>query len=165
MPAPNAPAEISEDVVGTNLQAPEANTSRRIPSNRHNYNNASNNTLSMEVNSAAIDVNTREIARNSIKIDQAFARIDANSTAIAHNGARISDLEEGLAAVAALPDMYLNPNETWSAAGGVAAYGDEVGFGATLAIRGNDNWSFGASAGMGGDEATGKLQFRYGGGN
>ena len=63
--------------------------------------------------------------------------------------------------MAALPDMYLSPGAKWSASGGISAYGDEVGFGATLAIRGNDNWAIGASAGMGGDEATGKLQIRY----
>ena len=57
--------------------------------------------------------------------------------------------------------MYLSPGAKWSAAGGVGVFGDEVGFGGTLAIRGNDNWAFGASAAFGGDEATGKFQVRY----
>ena len=108
-------------------------------------------------------MNRKEIARNSVKIDQAFAQIATNSSAIEANTLRITDIEEGLAAVAALPDMYLNPDEAWAAGGGVAMFGDKVGFGGTLTIRGNDNWSFGASAGVGGDEATGKIQFRYSG--
>jgi len=33
--------------------------------------------------------------------------------------------------------------------------------GATLAIRGNDDWTMGASLGMGGSKTTGKLQIRY----
>ncbi|MGJ8564892.1 MAG: hypothetical protein ACSHXY_15470, partial [Alphaproteobacteria bacterium] len=61
------------------------------------------------------------------------------------------------------PDMYLNSDEKWSAAGGISAYGGEVGVGGTIAVRGNKNWSFGASAGFGGDQTTGKVQVRYGG--
>ena len=67
------------------------------------------------------------------------------------------------AAVAALPDMFLPANAKWSAAGGFATFGDEVGFGATLAIRGNENWSFGGSAALGGSEATTKVQVHYAG--
>ena len=39
--------------------------------------------------------------------------------------------------------------------------GDEVGFGATLAIRGNKNWAFGGSTAFGGEQVTGKVQVRY----
>ena len=70
-------------------------------------------------------------------------------------------MEQGLAAVAALPDMFLARDESFAASGGAAVFGDELGFGATLAIRGNDRWSFGASAAIGGDEATGKIQVRW----
>ncbi len=80
-------------------------------------------------------MNRREITRNSIKIDQAFARIDANTAAIDGNRQRISDIEEGLAAVAALPDMFLDHDDTIAASGGVGIYGDQVGFGATLADK------------------------------
>ena len=90
-------------------------------------------------------------------------RDSANTAAIQQSFDRISDVEEGLAAVAALPDMYLNPREKWSAAGGFGTFGDEVGFGANLAIRGNENWSFGGAAAFGGDEVTTKVQVRYGG--
>ena len=66
-----------------------------------------------------------------------------------------------LAAVAALPDMFLANGETLAASGGAAVFGDEIGFGATIAVRGNDNWSFGASASFGGDEVAGKVQVRW----
>ncbi len=115
------------------------------------------------MNAEAIEVNRQEIERNSIKIDQAFSQISANSDAITANALDIADLQEGLAAVAAMPDMYLNPNEKWATTGAVSAVGSEVGFGATLALRGSDSWSIGASVGMGGDEATGRIQFRYAG--
>ncbi len=59
--------------------------------------------------------------------------------------------------------MYLNPREKWAVSGGFGTYGSEVGFGGTLALRGNDNWSFGGSAGVGGNNVTTKVQVRYGG--
>ena len=100
-------------------------------------------------------MNTQAITANRVLIDQAFTQIDANTAAIQQSFDRLSDVEEGLAAVAALPDMYLSPGAKWSAAGGAAVFGDELGFGATLALRGNENWTFGGSAALGGDEATG----------
>ena len=106
-------------------------------------------------------MNTQAIQANRVLIDQAFTQIDSNTAAIERSFNRIEDVEQGLAAVAALPDMYLSPNAKWSAAGGAAVFGDEFGFGATLAIRGNENWSFGGSAAMGGSQATGKVQVRY----
>ena len=93
--------------------------------------------------------------------DRAFAGIGENATAIQANLSSISDIEEGLAAVAALPDMFLARDESFAASGGAAVIGDEVGFGGTLAIRGNERWSFGASAAFGGDEAAGKVQVRW----
>ena len=119
------------------------------------------NSQNIAVNAAAIDVNRGNIAGNSSPIDQAFTQIDANSDRILQNIEEISELSEGLAAVAALPDMYLSPGAKWATSGGAAVYGGDVGFGATIAIRGNDNWAFGASGAIGGDQATGKVQIRY----
>jgi len=113
------------------------------------------------VNSDKINVNSSKIASNALKINQAFSKIDANTAAIEKSLQTLGDVESGLAAVAALPDMYLSPGAKWSAAGGAAVFGDEVGFGGTLAIRGNDNWSFGGSAALAGDQATGKVQVRF----
>ena len=106
-------------------------------------------------------MNTRAIAANRVLIDQAFAGIGENATAIQANLSAISDVEEGLAAVAALPDMFLGDSDAWAASGGAAVFGDEFGFGGTLAIRASDNWSVGASGAIGGNQATGKVQFRY----
>ena len=164
-PADNSatPTDISRDLVGTNLQPTDSDPGQPIPPNRYARDDVFgdiNNPIG--VNSAAIDVNREEIRRNSVKIDQAFARIEANTAAIDANRERISDLEEGLAAVAALPDMFLDHNDTIAASGGVGIYGDHVGFGATLAIRGNENWSFGASTAFSEEgDMAGKLQVRW----
>lgn len=165
-------AEVSSDVIGTNLTtAPtETATATSIPSFQSSpLGHAANdpliaaNSTAITANAAAIDVNKTAIAVNTARLDTAFSNISANSAAITGNTQEIKKLSQGLAAVAALPDMYLNSAEKWSAAGGVSVYGGDVGFGGTLAIRGNKNWSFGASAGFGGDQATGKVQVRYGG--
>ena len=57
--------------------------------------------------------------------------------------------------------MYLSPDAKWAASGGVGFYGDDVGVGATLAIRASNNIAFGASVASAGEKATGKLQVRY----
>ena len=105
-------------------------------------------------NSQAIVVNGSAISENRNLIDQSFALALSNQEAI-------GDLSGGLAAVAALPDMYLSPNAKWSASGGVGFYGGETGFGGTLAIRGNKNWAMGGSIGFGSGQTTGKVQVRY----
>jgi len=106
-------------------------------------------------------VNTQAIQANRLLIDQAFTQIDSNTAAIERSFERLEEVEQGLAAVAALPDMFLAQDESFAASGGAAVFGDEFGFGGTLAIRGNENWSFGASAASGGSEATGKVQVRW----
>jgi hypothetical protein len=134
-----------------------------VPASAQNLNlqDAASNLLLIEQNTANISANRADIDRNSTRIDEAFVQISANADGILTNAVKLDDLEQGLAAVAALPDMYLSPNAKWSAAGGFAAYGDKVGFGGTIAIRGDDNWSFGGSVGLGGEQATGKVQVRY----
>ena len=147
-----------------NINAQPTNTAQPIQTNSLAQQSLSAfNTNAISANVEAIDVNTQAIQANRVLIDQAFAGIGENATAIQANLSSISDVEEGLAAVAALPDSYLNPREKWSAAGGFATFGDEIGFGANLAIRGDENWSFGGAAAIGGDEVTTKVQVRYGG--
>ena len=161
---PSPSTEVNPELVGSNLLTSSSSTAQTIsPSNVVAATIDSQSLAQITVNSEAIEVNRQEIARNRVLIDQAFDQIGNNADDITANTLQIEDIEQGLAAVAALPDMYLNPDETWSAAGGLSTIGGEVGFGATLAIRGNENWSFGASVGMGGDETAGKVQFRYGG--
>ena len=119
------------------------------------------NTAGITANANNIATNAAAILTNSQRLDGFASQIEALGTTIASNTEAINDLEGGLAAVAALPDMFLARDESIAASGGIGIYGGEVGFGGTLAIRGNANWSFGASAGFGGDEATGKLQVRW----
>lgn len=112
------------------------------------------NTARTQQNAVAILENTNVIAENRGLIERNYALGLSNQESIL-------DLEDGLAAVAALPDMYLSPKAKWAASGGLGLYGESVGVGATLAIRGSDNWAMGASVGIGGSKATGKLQVRY----
>jgi len=126
-----------------------------------NVQDTASNLLLIQSNTANITANSADIARNSSRIDQAFVQIGQNADSILSNTIKLDDLEQGLAAVAALPDMYLARGESMSASGGVGVYGDKVGFGGTLAIRGNDDWTFGASVGLGGEQATGKVQVRW----
>ncbi len=133
------------------------------------------NTATNRRQSTEIEANSDVIALNSVATEQNAMAILTNSNVIAENRdlidrnyalglfnqKSIMDLEDGLAAVAALPDMYLSPKAKWAASGGLGLYGGTVGVGATLAIRGNDNWAMGASVGMGGSKASGKLQIRY----
>lgn len=99
--------------------------------------------------------------QNAQQIQLALSSIDDNSSAILRNTEEISELNSGLAAVTALPDMYLSPDVKWSAAGGVGIYADDVGIGATLAIRPGNNIALGASVASAGDKASGKLQVGY----
>ena len=119
------------------------------------------NSAAISINAESIDVNSQAIEANRVLIDSAFTQIDNNSAAIAQSLESIQNLEQGLAAVAALPDLFLARDETFAASGGAAVFGDEFGFGGTLAFRGSENWSFGASAAIGGEQVTGKVQVRW----
>ena len=119
------------------------------------------NTAGVSTNATAISANGLAISNNSQAIALNSGAISDNTALILSNQDEISDLSEGLAAVAALPDMYLSPDAKWAASGGVGFYGGDTGFGGTLAIRGNKNWAMGGSVGFGGGQTTGKVQIRY----
>ena len=112
------------------------------------------NALRTTENALAILANTNAVSENRGLIDRNYALGLTNQQSIL-------DLEDGLAAIASLPDMYLSPRAKWSASGGLGFYEGSVGVGATLAIRGNDNWALGASFGSAGSKVTGKIQVRY----
>jgi hypothetical protein len=153
---------VSNENIGSNLTTAPNNTARPVARNQMAQQSLSAfNANAISVNSQSIDVNTKAIQSNKVLIDQAFSKIDSNTAAIQKSLESLQDVEQGLAAVAALPDMYLGRDDAWAASGGAAVFGDELGFGGTLAIRASDNWSVGASAAIGGDQATGKVQFRY----
>ena len=167
-PAPNS-------LYGSNLSvAPLQNTTNaadiatnaaNIATNSGNIaTNAQNIALTSErvtVNSQRIAANSANITENAQNIQLAFGSIENNSQSIIRNTEEIAELTSGLAAVTALPDMHLSPDTKWAASGGVGFYGDDVGVGATLAIRASNNIAFGASVASAGERATGKLQVRY----
>ena len=75
-----------------------------------------------------------------------------------------------MAAFAAIPDLYLQSNETWTVAGGISGYDDgyggvEYGFGGGVQFRSSaqDNWSLGASLGTAQDSVSFRIQGRIGG--
>lgn len=114
-------------------------------------------------NASAIGVNASNIANNS-------ALIGVNTAAIGVNDARITELRMGMAAVTAIPDLYMNANETWTVAGGISLYddgfgGSETGFGGGVQFRSStsDNWSVGAAGSVAGGTYSVRVQARIGG--
>ena len=67
------------------------------------------------VNSNRIGTNATNIASNTSLLADHTVSIAGNTTLILANSDAISGLSEGLAAVSALPDMYLSPGAKWSA--------------------------------------------------
>ena len=100
-----------------------------------------------------------------------FAGISANSALILGNTAAINDLRSGMAALASIPDLYLQGDETWTAAGGFSAYDDgfggvKYGFGggAQFRIGGKGSHVSGGVAGaVSGGTYTARVQLRIGG--
>ena len=106
--------------------------------------------------------NTNEIGINK-------AAIARNSEAIGQTLAAIEQLRSGSAALASIPDLYLNANETWSIAGGLATYDDgyggaETSFGGGLQYRRStsDRWSIGVAGAVSGDVTILRVQGRIG---
>ena len=168
----NTQAAIANELTTTTQQTNTnttaiANFSGGTGSTANTYNIATNatniasNAQNVAVTSQRATIKSQRIASNAERIDLAMGSIASNTDSILRNTEEISELSSGLAFVAALPDMYLSPNARWSAAGGVGMYGDDVGVGATLAIRAGRNFAIGADVASAGEKATGKLQVRY----
>ena len=159
---------LPAELYGSNLEVTTQQGATNSNNISANATNIATNAQNVAVTSQRVGVNSQRIASNATSISQnaqsielAMGSILTNSQAIIRNTEEIAELSSGLAAVTALPDMYLSPDAKWSASGGVGMYGDDVGVGATLAIRAGRNLAFGASVASGGDKATGKLQVRY----
>jgi len=121
------------------------------------------NAASILANSGFIATNTQGIATNA-------SNIGFNAAAIGLNREAINSLRDGSAAIAAMPDLYLGSDETWSIAGGFSLYDDgfggtETGFAGGLQIRlsTTDKWSVGVAGALSGAAATVRLQGRIGG--
>lgn len=128
------------------------------------------NTGLLRQNASRILANSQRINLNSANIAANRSLIDFNSAAIGINAQAISSLREGNASIAAIPDLYLQANETWTIAGGLSAYDDgfggvETGFGGGFQVRSkpSDTWSFGVAAGITPDTRVVRIQGRIGG--
>ena len=91
--------------------------------------------------------------------------------AISTNREAISQIRDGSAALASIPDLYMTRDETWALAGGVALYDDgfggaRTGFGGGLQMRSStsDKWSVGIAAGITPKANVVRVQGRIGGG-
>ena len=124
------------------------------------------------IEASAVDVlnNTNAIGSNTAAIGVNAAAIGVNAAAIALNTEGINDLRDGAAALASLPDLYLNSDETWSIAGGFSVYDDgfggtETGFGGGIQLRSStsDKWSVGVTGAFSGSASAVRLQARLGG--
>ena len=124
----------------------------------------------INTNAAGVASNLGRINTNSTNIAGNLSLIGTNATNIASNNAlilsnitNIDHLRSGIAAAMALPDMYLNSDETYSIAGGVGFYEGKTAVAAGISFRAGEHLSFGASITGNGDEVGGKLQARWGG--
>jgi len=80
---------------------------------------------------------------------------------ILDNSQRLDKMAKGVAMSMSLPDAYLDRSETLAIAGGLGTFDGEVGFGAAITIRGNDQWSFSAGSALAGGEYGGKVSARW----
>ena len=120
-------------------------------------------------NRTAIGVNSNNILSNSIAIQANTTDIARNSLSINANTAGINGLREGLSAIAALPNLYLNSNENFTIAGGLNLYDDgfgssEIGFRGGIQFRQStsDKWSVGVRGGVSSGSYTVGIQGRIG---
>ena len=164
-------ANIGDVNAITNLAALAPSASRTIVAGINgNSNSIAANSLNIAQNTSNIAFNRGLIDSNSAAISFNSQAIGANAQAIGINTGAISTIREGNAAIAAIPDLYLSRDETWSIAGGLSAYDDgfggvETGFGGGIQIRSkpSDNWSFGLAGGLTPNTQTIRVQARIGG--
>lgn len=130
----------------------------------------SQNSQGIALNTAQIGTNTAGIASNLSAIQNNLSLINFNTNAIGINTAAISEIREGNAAIASIPDLYLTADETWTIAGGVSLYddgfgGSETGFGGGFQVRSSnkDKWSIGVAAGLTPNTQVVRVQGRFGG--
>jgi hypothetical protein len=109
----------------------------------------------------SILANTTAIGALDQRLSSFDLRLENFGLAVDDNSRRINDVEGGLAAVAAIPDAYLDSSESYAISGGFSVVNGKAGFGGTVTVRGNDRWSFGASVGHSNGETAGKVQFRF----
>ena len=139
--------------VSTGVTTNTAGIATNVTNITANTSGVSTNAAGITSNVSAISLNTTGIAANNTAILLNTAGVNTNKTAITANlgfilgnTAAINELREGTAALASIPDLYLQANETWTAAGGLAGYDDgyggvEYGFGGGAQFRIGDKYN------------------------
>ena len=128
-----------------------------------NANGISSNGSAIATNANNIVANSNRITTNNDSITNNTLAISGNTTSILQNVQAIDELTSGVAMAMALPDMYLNRDETYSIGGGVGFYEGKTAVSAGVMIRAGNNLSFGGSIAGNSDNVGGKLQARWGG--
>ncbi|WP_051076819.1 hypothetical protein [Henriciella marina] len=169
--APRDLPQVSAPVqVGGNGQQARAEMGHSAPSSE-TASNASQrtivgainmNTSSIRQNEDAIRLNSVGIEGNSLRISSLESQYVMLNDSVRATTRRISDVEGGLAAVSSMPDLYLEKGEKMSAAASIGGYDDNIGFGTAIAVRANQNWTFGLTAAHANGHSAGKLQARIG---
>ena len=117
--------------------------------------------IAINQNAGSITENSAAILGNNQLIVANQNLIGRNYGLILDNAERIDKLAKGVAMSMSVPDAYLDKSESLSIAGGLGTFDGEVGFGAAITIRGNDNWSFSAGSALAGGEFGGKVSARW----
>ena len=61
----------------------------------------------------------------------------------------------------AVPDAFLASGESMAVSGGVGTFDGEVGFGASIILRADDEWSVSAGSAIAGSDVVGKVSARW----
>jgi hypothetical protein len=157
--ANTAAIESNEMAIATNSDGISANGSAIAT----NANGISSNGSAIATNANNIVANSNRITTNNDSITNNTLAISGNTTSILQNVQAIDELTSGVAMAMALPDMYLNRDETYSIGGGVGFYEGKTAVSAGVMIRAGNNLSFGGSIAGNSDNVGGKLQARWGG--
>ncbi len=119
------------------------------------------NSADIQINRSAITQSAIEILDNRQRVESLSVKLDQMGAVLAANTKAIEELNGGLAAVVALPNVTLGKDEDFALSGGFSLYGEKIGFGGAIAIRASENWSIGLTVGHGGSKTTGAIRFRF----
>lgn len=119
------------------------------------------NTSAIAFNASEIQRNALAIATNSDQIAQMNQQLKDLDLALQNNSAEMRRLNNGLAALGAMPDLTLSSDENFAFTGRMSVYRGDLGFGLGMSLRADEDWSLGMTVGHAGEETTGAVQVRF----
>jgi len=119
------------------------------------------NTSAIAFNANEIQLNAMAIATNTGQIAQMNQQLKDLDLALQNNSAEMRRLNNGLAALGAMPDLTLSSDESIAFTGRMSVYRGDLGFGLGLSVRADNDWSLGMTVGHAGEETTGAVQVRF----